>query len=101
MKSICMIMVVALLVAAPLSVWSQETGASLYKSKCAVCHGDKGEGKPAMKAPAVTGTKLTAEELATYLTKGETGKTYHANPVSGVSAAQAQLVTDFVKALKP
>ncbi len=36
-------------------------GEKTYKAKCAACHGANGEGKPAMKAPAVKGK--TAEEI--------------------------------------
>lgn len=34
-----------------------EDGAALFKSKCAVCHGANGEGKPALKAPNLPPTK--------------------------------------------
>jgi len=94
--------IVAVLVAAPLSLWSQDTGASLYKGKnCAICHGEKGEGKPAMKAPALAGTKLTAEKLVEFLTKGDKKlKGIHESPINELSADQAKLVADFVKAMK-
>jgi len=102
MKSICTILVVALLVAAPLSLWAQETtdGASIFKARCSGCHGANGEGKPNMKMPAVKGTQMTAEKLVDYLTKGLAGKKFHENPVSGLSADQAKLVADHVKSLK-
>jgi cytochrome c553 len=100
MKSICMSVIVALLVAAPLSLWSAETGASLYKDKCAMCHGEKGEGGAAMDAPALKGTKMTAEKLVTFLTKGEKGKGFHENPISDLKAGDAKLIADFIKALK-
>jgi cytochrome c553 len=99
MKSVCTIVMVALLVAAPLSLWSAETGASLYKSKCAMCHGEKGEGKVLMDAPTLKGTKMTAEKLVVFLTKGEKGKTFHDNPISDLKADDAKLVADFVKTL--
>jgi mono/diheme cytochrome c family protein len=102
MKKICMIIVVALLLIAPLSLVSQNKadGAQLFKSKCAACHGDKGEGKPDMNMPAVKGTALTLEELVTYLTKGQEGKTIHANPVGDLKADEAKAVAEFVKGLK-
>jgi mono/diheme cytochrome c family protein len=31
--------------------WAANDGATLYKQKCAGCHGANGEGKPAIKAP--------------------------------------------------
>jgi cytochrome c553 len=102
MKSFCLIVMVALLVAVPLSLWSaeKENGASLYKSKCAMCHGEKGEGKVLMDAPTLKGTKMTAEKLVVFLTKGEKGKTFHDNPISDLKADDAKLIADFVKTLK-
>jgi cytochrome c553 len=101
MKSVCMFVIVALLVAAPLSLWSAEgTGASLFKDKCAMCHGEKGEGGAAMDAPALKGIKMTAEKLVAFLTKGEKGKGFHENAISDLKASDAKSITDFVKALK-
>jgi mono/diheme cytochrome c family protein len=100
MKSICIIAILALLVAAPLSVFAAEDGAALYKSKCTMCHGAKGEGKPAMKAPALKGTEKTEEQIVAFLTQGEAGKTIHAKPVSGLNEEQAKAVTAYAKTLK-
>jgi cytochrome c len=33
-----------------------QDGATLFKTKCAMCHGDQGQGKPAMNAPKLVGT---------------------------------------------
>jgi mono/diheme cytochrome c family protein len=100
MKSICLIAIVAVLAAVPLSLWSEETGASLYKGKtCSACHGDKGEGNPGV-APALKGTKLTSEKIVTFLTKGEKGKGFHETAISDLTAAQAKLIADFIKTLK-
>jgi mono/diheme cytochrome c family protein len=98
MKMICVIAALAILITVPLSVLSAEDGAELYKSKCAACHGDKGEGKPPAM-PAVKGTKKTADQIVAFLMKGESGKTMHANPI-GVTEEQAKAVAAFIKALK-
>jgi cytochrome c553 len=101
MKKACFVMALVMLVAMPLSILAQEDGAALYKSKCSACHGEKGEGKPAAKMPAVKGISMDADQLISYLTKGESGKKFpHNNPVSGLSADQAKAVADFVKTLK-
>jgi mono/diheme cytochrome c family protein len=97
MKTVCLMMMVALLVAAPLSLWSEETGASLFKDKCSMCHGEKGEGGG---GPALKGTKMTAEKLVAFLTKGEKGKGFHEDPFAGLDAPKAKLVADYVKTLK-
>jgi mono/diheme cytochrome c family protein len=46
-----------------------------FKAKCAICHGANGEGKPALKAPAMkdVASKPT-DELVTAITKGRPPK---------------------------
>ncbi len=101
MKNVCIVMALVMLVAAPLSLWSAEDGAALFKSKCAACHGDNGQGKPAAKMPAVNGTKMTADKMVEYLTKGEDGKKFpHNKPVNGINEEQAKAIADCVKSLK-
>ena len=90
-----------LLLAVPAAVSAAEDGAALYKKKCAGCHGASGEGKPAMKAPALKGTSKTAEQIAQHLTKGEaTSKAPHNKGISGLNEAQAAAIADFVKTLQ-
>jgi mono/diheme cytochrome c family protein len=102
MKSFFVIMIAALFVAVPLSLRSQTApdGAKLFKSRCAACHGDKGEGTLAGKIPAVKGTSMTVEKLATYITKGEGGKTVHATPIVNLNDDEATAVAKHVKSLK-
>ena len=100
MKVVCILIAVALLMAVPMLLWSEETGASVYDSNCAACHGAKGEGNSDIPAPAVAGTAMTAEQMIPYLLKGEKSKTVHADPVAGLNEQQAKSVTDFVKTLK-
>ena len=81
--------------------WAAEDGAALYKSKCAGCHGANGEGKPALKAPAVKGTKLDASQIVQHLTKGEPqSKAPHNKGMSGLNEEQAKAIADFVTTLK-
>ena len=51
MKKAITLMLVLAVAALALPAWADATpdGAALYKSKCAMCHGANGEGKPAMK----------------------------------------------------
>jgi cytochrome c553 len=46
-----------------------DDGAALYKSKCAGCHGAGGEGKPAMKAPALKATTWDVNQIVEQITK--------------------------------
>ena len=94
-------LLVASLLILPMSSWAADDGAALYKTKCAACHGAGGEGKPAMKAPALKGTTHTADEITVHLTKGEpTSKAPHNKGISGLTDAQAKAIADFVKTLK-
>jgi mono/diheme cytochrome c family protein len=95
---------VASLVILPTLSWGGEDGAALYKSKCAACHGVSGEGKPAMKAPALRGTTLTltADQITERTMKGvATSKAPHNKGISGISDAQAKAISEFVKTLLP
>lgn len=77
-----------------------DAGAGLYKSKCAGCHGAGGEGKPAMKAPALKGTSLDAGQIVDKLTKGTAGsKAPHGKPIHGLKADQAKAIAAHVKSL--
>ena len=78
-----------------------QDGAALFKSKCAGCHGQKGEGKPAMKAPAMKDTKLSGSDLVQYLTNGEPNhKAPHKKGISGVTEEQAKAIADYISTLK-
>jgi mono/diheme cytochrome c family protein len=78
-----------------------EDGAALYKSKCAGCHGANGEGKPAIKAPALKGTTLDVKQITDHLTKGEpTSKPPHNKGMAGMTDDQATAIAQFVKTLK-
>ncbi len=100
MKAVCILMAVALLAATPILLWAAENGSTLYSEKCSMCHGEKGEGNPEAKLPAVKGTAMTVEKMITYLTKGEKEKTIHAEPVADLNEAQAKAVSEFVVTLK-
>jgi mono/diheme cytochrome c family protein len=77
-----------------------QDGAALYKSKCSACHGPAGEGKPAMKAPALKGTSLDAAKIVDHLTKGEaTSKPPHNKGIKGLKEPDAKAIADHVKTL--
>jgi len=78
-----------------------EDGAALYKKKCAGCHGASGEGKAAVKAPALKGTSMEASQIAEHITKGEPGsKAPHNKAIAGLNEEQAKAIAEFVKTLK-
>jgi mono/diheme cytochrome c family protein len=94
-------LLVASLLILPTVSRSADDGAALYKTKCSVCHGASGEGKPAMKAPALKGTAMTADQIVQHITKGEAAsKPPHNKGISGLTDAQAKAIADFVKSMK-
>ena len=77
-----------------------DDGAALYKTKCAGCHGANGEGKPAMKAPALKGTPISEDQIQERLVKGVAGaKGAHAKGISGLKDAQVKTIVAYVKTL--
>jgi len=91
----------ALLLVASTTCWAAQDGAGLYKKKCAHCHGAKGEGKPAVKAPALKGTTLEVSQLAEQITKGKAGaKAPHNKGISGLNDEQAKAIADYIKTLQ-
>jgi cytochrome c553 len=100
MKSLCILMTVTLLAAAPIFLWAAEDGAALYDSKCSMCHGEKGEGNPP-SLPKIAGTSsMTVEKMVTYLTKGESTKTVHKEPISDLNEDQAKAIAEYLRKLK-
>ena len=82
------------------AAWAADDGAALYKKRCAGCHGASGEGKPAMKAPAIKGTTMDADQLVQHITKGESAsKAPHNKGMSGLKDEQAKAVAEYVKTL--
>lgn len=87
---------VVLMMVVPSLSWAQ--GADVYKAKCSACHGPEGQGKI---GPALKGTKLTEEQIATFLSKGdEAKKAPHKKGIAGLTADQAKQVAAAVKGLK-
>jgi mono/diheme cytochrome c family protein len=92
--------VAVMLLVASLASWAED-GAALYKKKCAGCHGANGEGKPAVKAPALKGTSLEANQLVEHITKGESAsKAPHNKGIAGLNDEQAKTIAEWVKTLK-
>jgi mono/diheme cytochrome c family protein len=90
----------ALLLFASAAARAADDGAALYKKKCGGCHGASGDGKPAMKAPAIKGTTKDVDQLVQHLTKGESAsKAPHNKGMSGLKDEQAKAIAEYVKTL--
>jgi cytochrome c553 len=81
--------------------WMQapaQDGGTLYKTKCAGCHGAAGEGKV---GPSLQKTSLSEKQIADLLTNGAAGKKApHSKAVAGLSADQASAIATYVASLK-
>jgi mono/diheme cytochrome c family protein len=77
--------------------WAED-GATLYKAKCAACHGAAGEGKV---GPALTKSSMSEKQIADVIANGAAGKKApHTKGVAGVSAEQANAIATYVASLK-
>jgi mono/diheme cytochrome c family protein len=75
-----------------------QDGAAIFKTKCSACHGAEGQGKI---GPALKGTSLSANDIASLLAKGnDAKKPPHKRPMSGLSEGDAKAVAEYVKSLK-
>jgi mono/diheme cytochrome c family protein len=88
--------VIAVLLLAMNTAWAKDA-ASIYKSKCAGCHGAQGEGKT---GPKLAGTSLSEDDIVKALTTGGLSKAPHTKPFKGANATNAKQVAGYVKSLK-
>lgn len=88
--------VLAVLLLAMGTAWAKD-GASIYKSKCAGCHGAQGEGKV---GPKLAGTSLSEDDIVKVLTTGGLPKAPHNKPYKGANGNNAKQVASYVKSLK-
>jgi mono/diheme cytochrome c family protein len=94
------VMIIGTVLLTGVAASAADDGAALYKQKCAGCHGAGGEGKPAMKAPALKGTALSDDQITERLTKGvATAAGLHKKPITGMMESQAKAVAAYVKTL--
>lgn len=90
---------VALFVLIPSLSWAGDDGATLYKAKCAACHGADAMGKPAAKIPALVGDdlkKASEDEIA----KDITDKPKHAGIAKSLTPDQVKMLASYIKSLQ-
>ena len=94
---------VALFILIPNLSWGQE-GATLYKTKCAACHGADGTGKPAAKIPSLVSDeakKLSDADLTDFIANGGPAKkASHAFSTKGLTPEQIKDVVSGVRELQ-
>ena len=78
---------------------AQNSGATIYKSKCASCHGRDGGGRP---GPNLKMTKLSEDDIYLLLSKGDNShKMPHDKAMSDLKDDQINAVALYVKSLSP
>jgi mono/diheme cytochrome c family protein len=86
--------------------WAADDGKTVYAKKCASCHGDKGEGKPAIaKSMKVEFRHLGSQEIQAKsdadLTKSINDGSGKMKPVKGLSEGDVKAVIAHMRTLKP
>jgi cytochrome c6 len=93
-----MTIAVALFILIPNLSWADD-GASVYKAKCAVCHGADAAGKPAAKIPGLLSDDMKKKSDDDFAkTIADTAK--HPSPVKSLAPDQAKMIVAFVRSLQ-
>ncbi len=95
-----MMIAVALFLILPNLSWADDAG-TLYKSKCAACHGADLAGKPAAKIPSLVSDdakKASDADLTDMITNGgKDKKAMHAFANKGVTPDQVNMVVSYIR----
>jgi mono/diheme cytochrome c family protein len=100
-KLVMLVMTIAvtLFILIPNLSWAADDGATLYKTKCAACHGADATGKPAARIPSLVSDELkkkSDDDFAKAIT--ETAK--HPSPVKSLAPDQAKLIVTYIRSLQ-
>lgn len=100
-KLVMLVMTIAvtLFILIPNLSWAADDGATIYKAKCAACHGADATGKPAAKIPSLVSDdakKLSDSDLTTAITE----KPKHAGVAKSLTPDQVKMVVLYVRSLQ-
>jgi mono/diheme cytochrome c family protein len=90
---------VALFILLPSLSWAGDDGATVFKTKCAACHGVDGAGKPAAKIPSLVSDeakKMSDADLA----KAVTEKPKHAGIAKSLTPDQVKIVVSYIRSIQ-
>jgi cytochrome c6 len=91
----------ALFLILPNLSWAADDGATVYKSKCAMCHGADLAGKPAAKIPSLVSDnakKASDADLTDMIANGgKDKKATHAFANKGVTPDQIKMVIAYIR----
>jgi len=101
MKLIAVVVTIALglFILIPNLSWAADDGASLYKAKCAACHGADAAGKPAAKIPSLISDdqkKASDDDVAKKV--AETAK--HPANVKSLPPDQVKMIVTYIRSLQ-
>lgn len=79
--------------------WTADDGGSIYKAKCAACHGADGAGKPAANIPSLVldGMKKSSDDD---LANAVAGKAKHPPAVRGLPPGHVKMVVNYIRGLQ-
>ena len=91
----------ALILVVPNLAWAADDGATLYKAKCAACHGADLAGKPAAKIPSLMSDDAKKVSDADYsdmiANGGKEKKAMHAFQAKGMTPDQVKMVIAYIR----
>ena len=90
---------VALFMLIPNLSWAADDGATIYKAKCAMCHGPDAAGKPAMKAPSLIGDEAKKKSDDDFA-KAIAGTAKHTPAVKSLPADDVKAVVAYIRSLQ-
>jgi cytochrome c553 len=90
---------VALFILIPSLSWAADDGATIYKTKCAACHGVDAAGKPAAKIPSLVSDDAKKMSEAD-LEKAVTERPKHAGVAKSLTPDQVKMVIGYVRSLQ-
>lgn len=92
---------IALFLILPTLSWGADDGATVYKTKCAACHGADLGGKPAAKVPSLISDdckKLSDADLADVIANGgKDKKVSHSFANKGMTPDQIKMVATYIR----
>jgi mono/diheme cytochrome c family protein len=98
-----LLIAVALFILIPNLSWADD-GATIYKTKCAACHGADAAGKPAAKIPSLVSDdakKLSDADLTDAIANGgKSKKPTHAFAAKGMTPDQIKMVIAYIRELQ-
>src|SRR5579863_5823909 len=95
--TLVMTIAVALFILIPNLSWAADDGASLFKAKCAMCHGPDGAGKGAAKSLVSDEAKKMSD---TDLTNVVTTNPKHASVSKALTPDQVKAVVGYIRDLQ-